>query len=313
MKTRLQLRTEVLTRLGDLAQQIWTATEVEGHLDVAYKQLATRLGLFWDWVYLENLPAAFSYTQPWEKPFLDAMGGFDAGIANFTAEIDRRALGDERNRIGPANHTSPFEATDGWLSKVGLETSIPATAEVPKTLAAIDRVTWDKRGVDAMEARRLARVDARYEITKGEVYGYIWEKDGIRTLRKVRVPAAQASTVTVNGSWGIVRSVSDLGVTGVTGTWGCPRRVPGHHPLGADYFGVPRRFFLDGKNVRVEHFRYGRAMVAASDVCELPERYALYLRDYAQSKCLERPGPGQDIKLAAHFGERWTRNLARLE
>lgn len=299
----------VQRRLGG---RVWTDEEVILALQSAYDEIAMTLPVFWDMTYLENLPQGFSYTQPWEKAYVDAMGGFDYGCANFTAEVDRRAVGDERARIGPANHTSPFEATDLWLSRVHASTAISATADVPTTLTAISRVTWDNRGIDALQARRTMRDDTRYQVTKGEVYGFIWQLDGIRTVRKVRVPSAQADTVTVTGSWGLLRRPTDLSTETVTGTWGIPRRIPGHHPIGPELFGAPRRPFLEGKNVRVEHTRLGRAMVEPTDICELPDRYALYLRDYAQARCLERAGPGQDLALAAHFDQRWARGLARI-
>jgi len=59
----------------------------------------------------------FSYTQQWEQEFLAAIGGVDYGCADFTAEVDRRALGDDQ-RIGPGNHTNSFEVADGWLAEV---------------------------------------------------------------------------------------------------------------------------------------------------------------------------------------------------
>lgn len=331
-----EIVTAVLRRQGDLAERIWTRDEVTFHVVAGYQEMATTQSVFFDLVYLENVPRGFSYTQPWEKAFLIAEGFFDYGCANFTAEVDRRALGDERLRLGPANHTSPFEATDGWLATVGASVEIPATADVPRTLTNLDRVTWDARGIDAMQARALAQGDSRYEVTKGEVFGYLWQKDGIRTLRKVRVPSAQADTATVAGAWGALRDPTDLSTDQRTGGgpiafnplafnnaafftdpdkavfWGIPRRMPGHHPIGPESFGAPRRPFLEGKNVRVEHFRLGRAMNDPQDVCELPDRYALYLRDYTQARLLERPGPGQDLRLAAHFQERYDRGRARL-
>lgn len=303
---------DIQRRLGDPTGAIWPLAEVQYRIGDAYDQLATDLRLFWEWTYLENLPRGFSYTQPWEKAFLDAMGGFDYGCANFTAEVDRRALGDERERIGPANHTSPFLATDGWLATANASTAIAATADMPKTLTRLARVTWDQRGIDALEARTLQRTDSRYEITAGEVFGFVWQKDGIRTLRKVRVPAAQADTATVNGAWGLLRRPTDLSGDAVTGSWGSPRRIPGHHPIGTEVFGAPRRPFLEGKNVRVEHFRLGRALTDGTAVCELPDRYAIYLRDYVQGRLLERNGPGQDVRLAAFFLARWARNIARI-
>jgi hypothetical protein len=95
--------------------------------------------------------------------------------------------------------------------------------------------------------------------------------------------------------------------------WGIPRRVPYFHPIGPVHFGLPRRFFLDSANVRAEYFRQGQSMDAAPDPCELPDRYAGYLEDYAQWKMLERKGPGQDLKLANYFKRNWDRCVARID
>src|SRR3954462_7683335 len=61
--TLASLRHDVLTRLGDLDEQIWTAAEVDLQLREGYDAVAAPLGVFYDWVYLENLPRGFSYTQ----------------------------------------------------------------------------------------------------------------------------------------------------------------------------------------------------------------------------------------------------------
>ena len=313
-----ELLAETLHRLGDDDGAIWSADHVRGDLLEAYLQVTIKYHCFWTQTYAENLPAGFSVTQPWELLQLGNGGAnFNYGVANFTAEFERRAGASigfrERDRIGPANHTSPFEATDGLLSRAGASTAIPAVATLPKTLTKLDRVTWDNRGIDALQPRTHSKNDSRYEITAGEVYGYMWEKDGVRTLRKVRVPAAQAETEVINGSWGILRQTTDLSTTTPTGTWGIPRIIEGHHPIGPDLWGAPRRPYLDGLNVRVEHFRQGRLMDADNVVCELPPRYARYLRDYAQASCYNTPGPGYDKALADHFFARWARGLKRIE
>ena len=134
----------------------------------------------------------------------------------------------------------------------------------------------------------------------------------MRTLRKVRVPATQASTVTVTGSWGLLRTPADLSSDTPTGTWGICRILPAHHPIGSETWGTPRRVYLEGFNVRVEHFRQGRRLLFAQTICELPPRYARYLCDYAIAQCLSRPGPGFDAELAGHFDQRWKRGLARI-
>lgn len=243
----------------------------------------------------------------------DHVGGFDFGHANYTYPEEFSEFDDARTADGPANHTSPFEVLDGLLTRSGASGAIPATADLPATITSLERVTWDKRGIDAMTPNRLQNMDSRYELTEGEVYGYMWQKDGIRTLRKIRVPAQQCDTVAVDGSWGLCRSVTALGLAPTSvSTWGTPRRLAGHHPLGAEHFGGVRQFHLEGKNVRVEHYRQGRTMTDSSDICELPERYADYLRDYAMAQCLSRPGPGQDLELAQHFTQRWARGMARV-
>lgn len=314
-KTLGELTDETAHRLGDDTHAIWSRATVQSYINEGYKWVATNQALFWDQLYLENLPRGFSVTQPWELLQLTGSGAFNYGVGNFTAEFERRAgksiFFDERQRYGPANHTSPFEATDGLLTRAGASTDIPATGDLPKMLTALDRVSWDNRNIDALEARTWSRYDSRYEITKGEVYGYIWQKDGIRTLRKVRVPAAQCDTVTVTGSWGILRTPSDLTSTTPTGTWGLPRIIEGHHPL-QGLFGAPRRVFLEGKNVRAEYFRHGQAMDTDDDVCELPPRYAIYLRDFVRANCLSEPGPGYDKELATLFEQRWQRGVARI-
>lgn len=310
------LRSLVMDRLQDPGNAVWQADDIDADLRTAYRNLATRFVLFWDQVYLENLPRSFSVTEDWEVAYLDA-GRFDAGVANYTASGDRDAFidefADEDLANGPANYTSPFYAIDGWLSTTRADTSIPATAELPDAVVEIERATWDSKALDALTPQRLMAGDSRYQFTKGDLYGYTWQQDGLHTLRKIRVPAGQATCVTVNGSWGIPRNVTDLSGDTITGTWGIPRRIPGHFAMGPDTWGIPRRPYLDGLNVKVEVQRTGREMDADADECELPDRYALYLIDYAQAKAYAKKGPGQDVKLSGFFDQRWGRNVARIE
>jgi hypothetical protein len=375
-KTLASLRDDVSRRLGDPAYRVWTQAEIALALQVAYRHVALAARTFWDQVYLENLPRGFNYTAAWEQDYLE----FDDRCANFTFEDERRLINEDL-ALGPANHTSPCEIP--FLSAAKASTEIPAVADLPETLTELDRAVWDQATLTALMPQTLARSDSRYEITKGEVYGFVCRKDGIRSFRKVRVPAMLSDQFTVEGSWGLLRDPAEVSTETVTGaetlpacfsmtesweheyadwvydfgaasftmddessyagpdalgpanhtspfeasvgyldrawavsgwaqTWGVPRLVPGHHPMGSSQWGAPRRFYADGKNVRVEYWRTGEPLVNDSDVCELPDRYALYLRDYAQARCLARSGPGQDRKLAAHYDQRWARGLARV-
>lgn len=372
------LRSQVQMRLGDGGAAVWTEDEIDQYLRDGYAEIAEGCRVFWDWWYAENLPRGFSCTQPWEQAMLAERGeAFDYGVANCTAEFER--LIDQEERIGPGNHTSPFEAIDGHLSDAGADTSIPATSEAPETLTEMSRGVWDQRGIEGLVTRQMRQLDSRYRETAGEVYGLLWEFDGVRTIRKVRKPSAQAECEDIEDAWGAMRDPEDLSTDTVTGeleeyaafsftaeweqpyaidhdlgwashtadfeaAWvddvqsaanhtslfeaelldragaqmfwerfrGVPRRIAGQHPIGPYRFGLPRRPYCDGTNVRVEHWRQGSQMETWNDDCELPDRYALYLRDYAQARCLGRAGPGHDLRLSAHFQERWARGVARI-
>jgi hypothetical protein len=399
------LRQLVRDRLGD-GGAVWTDAEIDLQLQEGYEALASAQDVFFDFVYLENLPAVASYNQPWEARFLPSVrltrrteassgfsctqpweqghltrlgftnlgwsdytaqwepdhvseaqiaagmckrgpgrytnsfedtdgflttlglpsvrsvfaelyGGLDAGHANTTASFElalARDVADERTWTGPAVANHEFEVTETFLTRSGAAPAIPATAEVPEAVVQLTRATWDRRGIDLLDPRTMQQVDSRYEVTVGEVYGLMWRKDGVRTIRKVRVPGTQSDSITLDeGNRGAIRDCADLSGDSASGTWGTPRRIPGHHPIGGGVWGTARRPYLDGHNVRLEVFRLGAPMDTAETPCELPDRYALYLRDFAQGQLLQRNGPGQDRLLAQHFLERWARGLTRIE
>lgn len=307
--TRYQLIGQVLTRLGDTAEQVWSHAEIARYVETAMRDLSLRTRAVWDVLYAENLPKGFSYTAAWEAVYVT----FDYGRADHTlATGENDGLVALNMPLTPSgNHTSPFEATGGYLSAAKASTAIPGTSELPETLTEVDRATWDKRTLQPVNLRSLQRQDTRYRVTAGEVYGYAWQQDGVRTLRKVRVPSAQATTYTIHGSWGVMRSPgTQLGTA--SGTWGIPRRIPSLHPMGPEAFGLPRRPYQDGLNVKIEHWRQARALTADTDVSELPDRYTIALRDYALYQALQRQSAGQNLKLAALFQQRWERAIARV-
>ncbi|HYE89032.1 MAG TPA: hypothetical protein VEA16_21930, partial [Vicinamibacterales bacterium] len=149
----------------------WTATEIDGYLRQAYREIARAARCFWDMAYLENLPAGFSYTAPFEADYLAEIdGGIDYGRANFTYSDERALMGDlldQGDRVGPANHTCPIEATDAWLSDCAASTAIPATADLPASCVAIDRPLWDRAAIGVMTPLDAERRDSRYETTEG--------------------------------------------------------------------------------------------------------------------------------------------------
>ena len=113
-----------------------------------------------------------------------------------------------------------------------------------------------------------------------------------------------------NYGFGLMRSAaSEFGTWAPAGTWGVLREIPEHFPMGAQ-FGIPRRLYSDTANTRVEYFRQGKS--PSENAFELPERFMRYVEFFAQAKCLERDGPGQDLKLAGHFMERFGSGVRRM-
>jgi len=230
-KTLGFLRGSVLSRLSDEAQTFWTAAEVDRLLIQAYQELVRATRILWDIRYAENLPAGFSYTALWERAFVVAASrGFDYGVANFTIDDERRLL-TEAGRLGPANHTSPFEATASWLADARARTTIAATATFPLTVIALDRSTWDDRVIGILRQVEAARLDSQYLTTEGEVEALIVKTEGLHTIRKVRVPSSKADTYAIEGSWGVLRLPTDITDAAVSGSWGVPQRIPTLHPI----------------------------------------------------------------------------------
>lgn len=318
-------------RLGDPNHRIWSGEEIDLYLLQGVKEMCTSTRLIWDWVYPENLPRGFSFTSPFELDEinlgLDSIiwkygqgDGMGDGLGNYTFDYERRfwptipnvaeSKRDEDIREGPVRHTFPDEIP--FMIELG-NNQVPATAELPHRLTEIERSVWDKRTMDATSHRFVAPEDSRYEVERGEVHSYTWRKDGPRTFRKIRVPSAVADTVEVQGLWGIARDVDEIAGTDIEGTWGAPRIMPGFHPIGPFYtyrmWGIPRRFYLAGKNVKVEHWRIPYLDCIES---ELPPRYRAYLVFYAMWRCLSRQGPGQDMKLAGWYKARWIAALERI-
>lgn len=372
MATLADVRGQVRRRLNDQSQTFWSDAEITTHLLHAYKACAGATRCIWDLAYVENLPNTFTYTWAWEESYAD----FKAGPANYTAAFERPHL-TEGQRVGPASNTSPFEATDGHD-----DGPIQALAELPDSLSEIDRPTSDSRWIPVFQPNQAARYDHRYELTEGQVELLVTTGQGLRTIRKVRVPSEKATTYTIDGAWGVLRQTDDISsgaasgieaiyerrfgmtqtwesaftigascasatytaswesglvspergpsnfnfsyeyargvaagftMTTVTNRFGCPRRIPDHHPMGPESFGIPRRPYQDAKNVRIEHWREGRTVAGPLDVFELPAGADAYLRDYAMAKCYGRNGPAQDLKLATHYESRYQRGLERVK
>lgn len=297
----------VLHRLGDSDQKIWTYDEVLGYVERGGREMATETRVVWDTAYLECLPPGFSVTAEWEVSYAD----FDYGVASYTAEDDAlyvETVDLELDDINRGNHTSPSDLH--FLEDIAASTAQNGVYDLPERLVDIDRAVYDESVIVGTTHHRMHLDDHRYQFTAGEVIAFTVEDEGYQRLRMIRVPAVMATIYTYDGSWGIARDVEDTTGDDISGTWGIPRRVAGHHAFGDTVgFGLPRRFYQDDDNFKLEYWRQPRVEARES---ELPERYWLYLADYAQWQALFRNGPGQNYKLGQLYKDRWVRGLARI-
>lgn len=313
----------ILYRLGDSDQRIWDEAEIDTYIQEAAFQMVDRTRLVWDQLFLEDIPPGFDHTHSWEVGLLEYEFNYGEASYNYEWEVEYGVAANlwYEEDVSWANHTSPADIEH--LDDADIDQQ-HATAELSNSLVEIDRATWDNNGIPALSPRHLSEVDTRYEITRGEVHGFTWRKDGPRTFRKVRVPNAMAAVITHEGSWGIARNTEAAYPDDLTGmSWGIPRRITSYHPMGKTVgFGMPRRFYQDGRNVKVEHWRKFDAECGMTDLKdgverrlagEIPRHYFMYMADYCQMKALRRNGPGQNYKLAQLYSDRWERDIARIK
>jgi hypothetical protein len=296
------LRIEVLSHLGDSTQTIWSQSEIESYLQQGYKQLCMASQCLWEQAYLEDVPYTGTHTGEFEIDYLTAGAVYHNRFTRTALwEIDYDDNGTE-----PANHTSIFERD--YLAEV----LVSATSELPSDCYQIERATHDWKRIEPVESREIESRDSRYELTRGPVIAYLQDKDGLRSFRKYRTPSASCDEYEVDDEgWGIARDLSDVSSDTPTGQWGIPRVISSEFLIGPNSWGVPRRFYTDGANTRIEYFRRG----ADLDVYgfELPDLYAKYLRHFAMSRALKREGPGQDLELGDHYEQRFSVCLNRLK
>lgn len=300
----------VLKRLDDYpvvgGVAIYTRSEIELYVKDGYDAFCRRTKCLLDFFYPENLPAVGNYVAAWELPEFTS-GLIAHGLLNYTGgtwETDYAEAGD----IGPVCITQPWEAddaTDLTLAKTTLK-------QLPADTVTVDRVTHDFRGLTPEFTRFFEQGDRNFQTTAGEPSAYALDRDGIGSMRLVPMGDGAATTYSTSGTWGLLRQAEDMDgftVWAPFGTWGVLRQIPQYFPMGGQ-FGIPRRLYSDTNNTRVEYWRLGKD--PDEYALELPDRFVKYVEFYAQSKALERDGPGQDLALSAHFMARFGDGVARM-
>ncbi len=299
---------QVQRRLADANQRLWTAAELNEYIQDAYNDMTLRTGCLWATDISPDVPAAMARTQIFEKKYM--LGGYDAmGAFNFTAEWERDYI---NNATGPANHNHTWEWEDGHVTELTLPTEVSALYDLPDNLYEIERTTWDSRRIDPRRSREFEQNDSRYELAKGNVDAYTQDKDGLRRLRKWRVPSAPFVPYEFDESsseYGIIVDISDVDSDTPLGSWGDFVQVDGQHSSG-DPWGVIVGVYDETNAVKIEYRK--RGVDLDHDCLEIPERYVVYLRWYVMARALEREGDAQDLDLAAHYQTRYEAGIARM-
>lgn len=306
--TLATLTTEIQQRLGDSAAAIWTSAEVEQYIQQGYDQLTRRTGCLLGIALAPDYAFAFSFTQDWELDYIVA-DAYANGPAQFNYEFERDYID---NADGPANHTQHWEFNDsaGWVST----TEVSALSDLPADLYEIERSVWNTKRIQPLRSRDVETSDSRYELNKGQVEGYMQDKDGLARLRKYRVPSVAYTPYSFDSSsddgFGIIRDLTGISDTDVISDgFGDLVQVNGVNVF--EDYGILGPVFSEPNNVRIEYRRRGLQLSSDQDF-EIPDRYTVYVRHFAQARSLERNGKGQDLKLAAHYQSRFETGIARM-
>jgi len=169
-------------RLGDPSGLIWRRDEIREYAIDGYNALCMETGCLWDTDVLPDWAYAFNCTSSYElRTFVG--GEVIEGMAQYTAEFERDYV---NNLNGPANHNYHWEANEGWVDQL-----LPAAVvDLTEELYEIERATWNSSLIAPLRSRELEQSESRYELNRGQVEAYTQDKDGLRRLRKWRVPAA---------------------------------------------------------------------------------------------------------------------------
>lgn len=304
--TLYDLVNTVLKRLDDYpvlsGEKVWTRAEVELYVQDGYAAFCRRTKCLFDMFYPENIPAAGNYVAKWELGYFDS-GMIAVGLLNYSGGYWEKDYA-QPGAIGPANSTQPWEAT--YLST----TFAVGASPIPEDNVAVDRATHDFHTLSAEFTRYFEANDRQFQTTEGDPWRFSMDRDGISRIRVVPAGTANATQATVSGTYGLLRSATtEFGTWAPTGTWGILREVPQFFPMGGQY-GMPRRLYSDTANTRVEYFRLGKDLDEYG--IELPARFTKYVEFYAQARCLERDGPGQDMALSQHFMGRFEDGVSRM-
>jgi hypothetical protein len=296
-----------LGRLDDDDAEIYSRDEIGVYVKDGYDQLCRRSRCLWDMAYIENLPAVGNYSSDEEFEMMKQVPGvLLTGKRNFTREVDREFA--PAGSVGPAACSTHADIPMMDLIE-GVESKANPMGQLPREMVEVERATHDLVTLLGEFSYGMSReINNRYESQGGDPGWFTLDKDGIFTLRRYPTGDGEAVYGEVSGYWGL--ETYDSEYTGsIVGEWGGLTYDPEEFPIGGPW-GAPTRRHPDTNNTRVEYIRLGRDLDAYP--MEVPRGYKRYIEFWACSRALKRDGPGQDLKLAKHYSDRFEVGVARL-
>ena len=312
--------TDVLGRLGDLATETWSSSEIKLYLRDGYDQFCAKTKCLWDVHVIENIPITGNWQTDLERSIAEQTPGF--GLTDrpfhFTGEHERNLStitgGYGQSYSGPAPATVPGTTWTNPDTGAALPSVVPG-GDLPHSTVGVSRVYYDNRTLQGTSSTHLKSLDPNYEKRTGDPQWFTWDKDGIFFLRVVPAATGNAAYDTVSGSWGVLtqRLDADSAVEDTIvsdGGWGFLTFRDDTFPAGGQH-GTPTRIHPDTDNIMVEVYRLGRDL--ATHPFELPSAYLKYVYFWAMAQAFERDGPGQDLELSALYYDRFALGVSRME
>lgn len=303
---------DALTRLDDAGNEVWSDDEMGLYVADGYDAFARATKCIFDRTVIENVPPEGNYGSDLQRSLALQHAGevvTDHRLV-ITGEGQRDTLADPQEGIlMPVNITGPAHATDDAEADGSLIISNPG-GKLPDGIVDVLRVAWNLATLRPENHRVLRGYDPNYETTQGDPQFWTWRKDGLLAIRLVPVPTSDAVYDTVNGGpFGAISQSSDTALD-VSGSRGILRAVAGGFPSGGPW-GSPTRIHPATANTIVEIVRLGRDLTSHEN--ELPRIFQKYVTFFAMAQALRRDGPGQDLKLAQHYQDRFDMGVSRMQ
>lgn len=129
-------------------------------------------------------------------------------LVNLRDDVETR-LGDTTNTIWAEAELTSYikEGYDElclttemlWKRSTTAITDVAGTATyaLPSDFYKMERATWRNRKMEPWTAREARQKSPYYQTTRGTVYAYVMEMDGLQTIRLVMVPATSGSNTVI--------------------------------------------------------------------------------------------------------------------